>query len=60
MLAKPMEKKAWRLLHKNDARYIEQVLEVAPYKAAVVRPTTTYLKNYPSQSNQIWGTLLEK
>ena len=33
-------------LHKNAASNIEQVLEIAPYKAAAVRPPTTHHKNY--------------
>ena len=33
--------KAWRQLHKNAARNIEQVLETAPHKAATVQPPTT-------------------
>ena len=37
-------KKAWRQLHKNAASNIEQVLEAAPHKAAVVRPLTTITK----------------
>ena len=38
--------KAWRQLHKNAASNIEQVLETAPYKAAVERPPTTHHENY--------------
>ena len=38
--------KAWRQLHKNAAINIEQVLEVTPHKAAVVRPPSTHHKNY--------------
>ena len=40
--------KARRQLHKNAASNIEQVLETAPHKAAVVRPLTTHYENYPS------------
>ena len=40
--------KAWRQLHKNAASNIEQVLEAAPYIAAVVRQPTMHHKNYPS------------
>ena len=40
--------KAWQQLHKNAARYIEQVLEATSYKAAAVRPLTTHHKNYPN------------
>ena len=36
--------KAWQQLHKNAANNIEQVLEVAPNKAAAVRPPTTHQK----------------
>ena len=43
-----MEKKVWQKLHKNTARYIKQVLEATPYKAAAVRTPTTYHENYPS------------
>ena len=35
-------------LHKNAVCNIEQVLEVAPHKAAAVRPLTIHHKNYPS------------
>ena len=38
-----MEKK---LLHKNAASNIEQVLEAAPHKAVAVRPPTTHHENY--------------
>ena len=40
--------KAWRQLHKNAARNIEQVLEAALHKATTVPPPTTYHENYPS------------
>ena len=38
--------KAWRQLRKNAASYIEQVMEIAPHKAAAVRPPTTPRENY--------------
>ena len=40
--------KAWRQLHKNAARNIEQVLEATPHKAPAVRPLTTHHENYQS------------
>ena len=40
--------KAWQKLYKNCDCNIEHVLEVTPYKEAVVRPPTTYYENYPS------------
>ena len=40
--------KAWQQLHKNSASKIEQVLEAALHKAAVVRPPTTHHENYPN------------
>ena len=40
--------KAWRQLHKNAVRNIEQVLEAAPHKAAAVRRPTTHHENYPN------------
>ena len=40
--------KAWRQLHKNAVRNIEQVLESAPHKAAAVWPPTTHHGNYPN------------
>ena len=40
--------KAWRQLHKNAESNIEQVLAVAPHKAAAVRPPATHHENYPS------------
>ena len=33
---------------KNAASNIEQILEAALHKAAVVRPLTTHHENYPS------------
>ena len=45
---KTYEEKAWRQLHKNAVSYCEQVLEVAPHKAAAVRPLTIHHENYPS------------
>ena len=46
-LTKRIEK-ASRHLQKNAASNIEQVLEVAPHKAAAVWPLTTHHENYPS------------
>ena len=43
-----MEKKLDGKLNKNAASNIELVLEVAPHKAAAVRPLTTHYENYPS------------
>ena len=40
--------KAWRLLHKNVASYIEQIVEAVTHKAATVLPLTTHHENYPS------------
>ena len=54
------EEKACRQLHKNAASNMEQVLEVAPHKAAAVRPPNTHHENYPSLTKQTCGTLLEK
>ena len=39
---------------------LAQVLEATPYKAAAVRPLTSYLKNHSSKMNKTCGTLLEK
>ena len=36
--------KAWRQLHRNAVRNIEQVLEAAPHKEAAVRPLTPITK----------------
>ena len=52
--------KAWRQLHKNAASNIEEVLDATPYKAAAVRPPTTYHENYQNLTKQTCGTLLEK
>ena len=49
-----------RHLHKNTASNIEQVLEATFHKTAAVQPPTTHHENYPSQTNQTCGTLLEK
>ena len=38
--------KAWQQQHKNAASNSEQVLEATLHRAAVVRPPTTYHKNY--------------
>ena len=38
--------KAWRQIHKNAARNIEQDMEATPHKAAAVRPLNTQHKNY--------------
>ena len=38
--------KAWRQLHKNDARNIEQILKTAPHKAAAELPPTIHHENY--------------
>ena len=40
--------KAWRQLHKNAARNIEQVPEATPHKAAAIQPPTNHHENYPS------------
>ena len=52
--------KARRKLHKNAASSIEHVLEAAPEKAAAVQSSTTHHENYPSQTKQTYGILLEK
>ena len=52
--------KAWRQLHKNAVSNIEQVMEVAPHKAAAVLPLTIHHENYQSYPNQTCRTLLEK
>ena len=52
--------KAWQQLHNNAANNIEQILEVAPNKAADVWPPTTYHENYQNYTKQTCGTLLEK
>ena len=39
---------AWWQLHKNAASNIEQDMEIAPHKAAAVRPLTTHHENYQS------------
>ena len=35
-------------MHKNATSNIKQILEVAPHKAAAVRPLNTHHENYPS------------
>ena len=42
------KEKYWRQLHKTAASNIGQVMEAAPYKAAVLRPLTTHHENYQS------------
>ena len=39
---------ARRLLHKNAASNIEQVLEATPHKAPTIRPPASHHENYPS------------
>ena len=43
-ITKRMVKKAWRLLQKNTASYIVQVMEAAPHKAVTVQPPTLNTK----------------
>ena len=43
-----LNKRMGEKLHKNVANNIEQVMEVAPHKAAAVRPSTTRHENYQS------------
>ena len=45
---KTYREKGWRQLYKNAASNIEQVMEAASHKAAVVLPLTTHHENYPS------------
>ena len=45
------EKDRWEL-HKNTVCYSEQILEVAPYKTAAIRPLTSHLTNYLSKVNK--------
>ena len=40
--------KVWQQLHKNAVSNTEQVMEVAPHKAAAVQPPTIHHENYPS------------
>ena len=40
--------KAWRQLQKNAVSNIEQAPEVAPHKAAAVRPPSNHHENCPS------------
>ena len=54
------KKKAWQQRHTNAASNIEQVQEATPHKAAAVRPPTTHHENYQNNTNQTYGTLLEK
>ena len=39
---------ARRQLHKNAAKYIEQVLAATPHKAPTIRPPASHHENYPS------------
>ena len=51
-LTKSIEKKAWRLLHKNAASNIEQVLEAAPHKVAALRPPTPLPSGKPFKEDE--------
>ena len=53
------EEARWQL-HRNVASNIELVLVATPNKAPTIRPPASHHKNYPSQTNQICRTLLEK
>ena len=55
---KTYEEKVWQQLHKNAASRIERNLESTANNKATVRPPTTHLKNYQSQTT--YETLLEK
>ena len=46
--------KAWWALHKNAARYTEQIQVTVLYKTAVVEPLTAHLKNHPKRTAHCW------
>ena len=42
-------------VQKNIACSFQQILEAAPHKASVVRPSPSHLTNHPSKANKNWG-----
>ena len=44
--SKKYVEESWQQLHKNAASNIEQIMEAAPLKVAVVRTLTTHHENY--------------
>ena len=40
---KAFREKAWRQLHKNTTRYIEQIVEAPTHKTVAVRPPSSHL-----------------
>ena len=52
-------KTRWEL-HEDTVRYLEQILEAMPHKAAAIQPPTCDLTNHSNKTNKICGTLLEK
>ena len=53
------EKARWEI-HKKAKCHFEQTLEAILQETAAVRPLTFHLKNYPSETNKIRRTQLEK
>ena len=48
------------LLYENAASNIEQVLKIAPHKAATVWPPTTHHEKYQNKTNKTCGKLLDE
>ena len=53
-------KKALWKIHKNIMCCLEQILEAARYKTALVRPLTSHLTNHRNKMCKIWRALLVK
>ena len=55
-----IREKARLEIHKDVVCCFKQILEVAPYKTAVVRSLTSHLTNYSNKTNKTCWLLLEK
>ena len=58
--SKTAGEEARRLLYKNVAHNIDQILEATLHKAPTIRPPASHHENYSSETNQTCRTLLEK
>ena len=57
---KTIVEKATYKLYKDVVYCFEQVLEAAPYKAAVVTPLTSHFSNYQSKTSKTCWVLVGK
>ena len=59
-LAKRILKKARWDIYKNAACYLDQILEVLPFKITTVRSPASHLTNHSIKTNKTWEIFLEK